>query len=137
MQINMYLLFNGNCEEAMNYYKEALGGKIDTIVRYSDAPMPYAEDQKDKIMHGILNIDGTQIYFSDSGAKANVTIGTNFSISLSFKSDEEIKKAFNALTADGGKITMPLQDTFWGAKFGTFTDKFGINWMFNWDKPKD
>ena len=140
MQINMYIFFNGNCEEAMNYYKGALNGKIESIMRYNDAPMPCPDQQKDKVMHGVLEVDGTRIYFSDSndshtGSEATTKQGGNFAVSLSFKSDDEITKTFNAISA-GGQVTLPLQDMFWGAKFGMCTDKFGVNWMFNCDKPK-
>jgi PhnB protein len=73
--------------------------------------------------------------FSDAGNNHKVNFGDNFSMSVDCKTDEEIEKLFKAMS-EGGHITMPLQDTFWGAKFGMCTDKFGVNWMFNHDKPK-
>jgi len=135
MQMNIYLYFNGNCEEAMNFYKEALGGNIVSMMRYADAPMPSDEDYKSKIMHGVMQAAGSTLMFSDSNKNHDAVTGNNFSVSLGFSSDDEITNTFNAISA-GGKITMPLQDTFWGAKFGMCCDKFGINWMFNFDKPK-
>ncbi len=135
MEINVYLYFNGNCEEAMNFYKDAMGGSIANMVRYGEAPMPTKEEWKNRVMHGVLSLDTTSIFFSDSSEHGDVSFGNNFAVSLSFKSDAEITDAFNALSA-GGNVTMPLQDTFWNAKFGMCTDKFGVNWMFNWDKPK-
>jgi len=135
MSFNVYLFFNGNCEEAMNFYKDAAGGVIESINRFGDSPMPTSEDAKNKVIHAIMDIGGSKVMFSDCGDNRSVNFGDNFSLSLSFNSDESITACFNAVSA-GGKVTMPLQDTFWGAKFGMCTDKFGINWMFNYDKPK-
>jgi PhnB protein len=135
MQFNIYLFFNGNCEEAMNFYKDALGGNIETIARYGDAPMPSSEAYKNKVMHGVLAVGDTRMYFSDSSEQHDAVFGDNFSVSISFNSDADITRAYDAISA-GGKVTMPLQDTFWNAKFGMCCDKFGVNWMFNWDKPK-
>ena len=137
LQVNIYFFFNGNCEEAMNFYKDALDGNIESVMRYGDAPTQASEDYKNKVMHGVLNAQGAQIFFSDSGEQRNVTFGDNFSVSLNFKSDGEINRTFEALSGNGGTITLPLQDTFWGARFGMCTDKYGVNWMFNFDKPKD
>jgi PhnB protein len=131
----IYLFFNGNCEEAMNFYKTVLGGEILSISRYGDTPMPGSEDYKDKVMHGIMQVAGTTMMFSDSSEQKKTVFGDNFSISIDCKSDGEITSAFEAMSK-GGTVTMPLQDTFWGAKFGMCCDKFGVNWMFNFDKPK-
>ena len=135
MSLNVYLYFNGNCEEAMNFYQNATGGTIDTLQRYGDNPMGASIAHKDKVLHAVMTIYGTTVMFSDSNEQRNVNFGDNFSLALDFKTDESITNAFTALSA-GGTITMPLQDTFWGAKFGMCTDKFGVNWMFNFDKPK-
>ncbi len=135
MSLNVYLFFNGNCEEAMNFYKDASGGTIDSLQRYGDNPMGASIAQKDKVLHGVMTIYGCTLMCSDSNEKRSVNFGDNFSLALDFKSDEDITKAFEALSA-GGTITMPLQDTFWGAKFAMCTDKYGVNWMFNFDKPK-
>lgn len=136
MQLYAYLFFNGNCEEAMNFYKDAFGGEIKAISRYNEAPMPFAEEDANKVMHGEMDVIGTKILFSDCPADRAANFGNNISLSLGFNNDAEITAAFNAISA-GGTITMPLQDTLWGAKFGMCTDKFGVNWMFNWDKPKE
>lgn len=135
MSLNMYLYFNGNCEQAMNFYVNATGGTIGAIQRYGDAPMGASEAYKNKVLHATFTIYGATVMCSDSNEKKIVNFGDNFSIALDFKSDDEIARAFEALSA-GGTITMPLQDTFWGAKFGMCCDKFGVNWMFNYDKPK-
>lgn len=87
-------------------------------------------------MHGVLDLGGSKIFFSDAGGNLVVTNGNSVKVSLAFTSQEAIDNAFAALS-EGGTITMALQDTFWGARFGMCTDKFGINWMCNWDKPKE
>ena len=135
MEMNIYLYFNGNCEEAMNFYKDILGGEMVNVSRYSDSPMQTDEADKNKILHAVMQVAGTTMMFSDSMGQHATIQGNNFSVSLNFHSDEEITRTFDAFSA-GGNVTMPLQDMFWGAKFGMCSDKFGINWMFNWDKPK-
>jgi PhnB protein len=135
MQANIYIYFNGNCEEAMNYYKGALGASIEMLVRYSDAPKPSDDAQKNKILHGVLDIGGSKVYCCDSSENHKTVTGDNFSVSLRFDTQEECNSTFANLSA-GGKIIMPLQDTFWGAWFGMCADKYAIHWMFNWEKPK-
>jgi PhnB protein len=135
MKNAVYLMFNGNCEEAMNFYKDKLGGTISEMQRYGDTPESSSESYKNKIMHAIMDLGGLTLMFSDANEARNVTFGDNFSIALDFKSDGELNRAFDALST-GGQVTMAVQDTFWGATFGMCTDKFGINWMFNYDKPK-
>lgn len=136
MGLNAYLFFNGNCEEAMNFYKDATGGSIERISRYGEAPMPCSDSEKNLIMHCTLNINGAKLMCSDTAQQREVSFGTNFSMALDYNSDDEMQHAFDALSA-GGVVSMPLQDTFWGAKFGMCTDKFGVKWMFNHDKPKN
>ena len=131
----IYLMFNGNCEEAINYYKEHLGGNVVQMQRYGETPEATSVSYKDKIMHGIMDLQGLTVMFSDAMEERNVTFGDNFSIALDFKSNGDLNRAFDALST-GGRVTMAVQDTFWGATFGMCTDKFGINWMFNYDKPK-
>ena len=136
MKHAIYLYFNGNCEEAINFYKDTLHGTIESTQRFGDAPgMEVSESHKNKILHSVLDLLGMHVMCSDCSEKNKVTFGDNFAIALDFTSDDTIREAFNGLSA-GGKITMPLQDMFWGATFGMCTDKFGINWMFNFDKPK-
>ena len=135
MGIIIYLFFNGNAEEAMNFYKDATGGTIESLQRFGDNPMPCEDAQKNKVMHGVMSMCGSTVMFSDTDGKRQVTLGDNFSISLDFKDPAEQTKIYDAISA-GGVTTMPLQDTFWGATFGMCTDKFGINWMFNHDKPQ-
>ena len=135
MGIVIYLFFNGNAEEAMNFYAQATGGSILNINRYGDNGMACAESEKGKVMHGIITVNGSQMMFSDCGEKKKAVFGDNFSVSVDYKNEDDMRKAFEGLV-QGGTVVMPLQDTFWGATFGMLTDKFGVNWMFNHDKPK-
>jgi len=131
----IYLMFNGDCEEAINYYAKHLGGNITQLQRYGETPQPSSESYKDKIMHGIMDLQGFTIMFSDAMEQRSVVLGDNFSIALDFKSEGELNRAYDALST-GGRVTMAPQDTFWGALFAMCTDKFGVNWMFNYDRPK-
>ena len=139
--VNVYLTFNGNCEEAFNFYKSVFGGEFPYIGRFGDMPaengkeMPEAD--KNKIMHVSLPISQeTMLMGSDTGGEwaSHFVEGNNFSLSLNTNSREEADHLCAALS-EGGVITMPLADTFWGAYFGMWTDKFGINWMVNYDDP--
>ncbi|MDQ3186442.1 MAG: VOC family protein [Pseudomonadota bacterium] len=134
--INPYLSFNDNCEEAFNFYKSVFGGEFLQIVRFKDVPseQPMPEGEGEKIMHVSLPIgQGTTLMASDTPeAFGKVTTGNNFSISIHPDSEEEATNLFNGLSA-GGRVTMPLQKTFWNAYFGMFVDKFGIQWMVNYD----
>ncbi|MCB0721420.1 MAG: VOC family protein [Ignavibacteriae bacterium] len=131
-----YLTFNGNCEEAMNFYKDALDGEIEAMMNFEGAPMEVPEDYKSKVMHSTLKAGDLTLMASDSMPGQPFTAGNNISLSLNFDNEDDQKKTFDNLSA-GGNVTMPLQDTFWGAKFGMCTDKFGINWMFNHDRPEN
>ena len=140
MDYSVYLTFNGNCEEAMNFYKDALGAEMISIQRFGDMPPmpgapPLSDEDKKRVLHCNIGKDGRTIMASDSQAHHPVTFGNNAAISLNFSNEADIDRTFAAISA-GGNITMPLQDTFWGAKFGMCSDKFGTSWLFNWDKPK-
>ncbi|MDR9416609.1 MAG: VOC family protein [Gracilimonas sp.] len=131
--ITPYLFFPGNCEKAMNFYKECLNGEITALQRFGETEMPVDDDHKQKIMHGELKADGITIMFSDGAPHKEITDGNNVQLSINLDSEEEQDRIFDAL-ADGGKITMPLEITFWGARYGMVTDKFGIRWMLNCEK---
>ena len=141
--VNAYLTFEGNCEAAFNFYKSAFGGEFSGINRFGEMPPqdgtpPLSEEAKNRIMHVSLPVSSETILMgSDTmpGMSPDLTVGNNFSISLGVNSREEADKLFAALS-EGGKITMPLEVTFWGAYFGMWTDQFGINWMVNYDLPK-
>lgn len=141
--VNAYLTFNGNCEEAFNFYKSAFGGEFTYIGRYKD--MRPSDDKYcppgdgELIMHVSLPISPeTVLMGSDSSetfGQATV-FGNNVSMSINTDSRENADKLFNTLSA-GGQVKMPMENTFWGAYFGMFTDKFGIHWMVNFDEnPK-
>lgn len=141
--VNPYLNFKGNCEEAFTFYKSVFGGDFAYIGKFKDMPPmegqpPMASEDADKVMHVSLPISKeTNLMGSDvtEGYCANVTMGTNFAVSINADSIEEADKLFNGLSA-GGEVTMPMEKTFWGAYFGMFTDKFGISWMVNFDEDE-
>lgn len=134
--INPYLTFLGNCREAFEFYKSIFGGEFASIDTFGNMPpiegLPSVPDEmKNHIMHVSLPISKETILMgSDTGGEwaPDFKEGNNFSISINTDNKEETNRIFNAL-AEGGKITMPLDVTFWDSYFGTLTDKFGINWM--------
>jgi PhnB protein len=136
MQLTPYLMFNGNCEEALNFYAHSLNGQIKDLMRFEGSPAEDMSSDKNGVMHS--NFEAGEIFFmaSDTSQATGEPINTcGVHLSINFATAEEEEFVFIAL-ADGGKVTMPLQETFWGARFGMLTDKFGINWMFNFDKPQ-
>lgn len=130
MKLITYLTFTGNCEEAMNFYKEALGAEIVLFSRMGDSPMEIPENLKGKIMHARLRIGENELYMSDTFDPSSLNQGNNVSLSIQTEVTTQLETLFNSLSA-GGNVTMPLADAFWGARFGMFVDKFGIHWMFN------
>ncbi len=135
MKFNPYLHFQGNAEEALNFYATALNGTILSVKRYGDSPMPSDEDYKQKIIHSRLTFDGNMIMISDTFKGKTVSTEGNIQLSVEVENEGEIDTVFNNM-AEGGTVTMPLQDTFWGARFGMLKDKFGVNWMFNYELKK-
>ena len=139
--VNPYVNFNGNCEEAFEFYRSVFGGEFLTVMRFKEVPAEELDEshqlpasEAEKIMHIALPLgQGTILMGSDiPEAMGAVTIGDNFSISISADSEAEATDLFNGLSA-GGQVTMPLDKTFWGAVFGMLTDKFGIQWMVSYD----
>jgi PhnB protein len=140
--VNIYLTFNGNCEEAFKFYQSVFGGEFPYIGRFKD--MPAGEGPKlkpgeeNRIMHVSLPISKETILMGcDTGGEwaSGYLQGNNFSISITADSKEETEKLFNGLST-GSKVTMPLSKTFWSESFGMLTDKFGISWMVSFDEPK-
>ncbi len=133
---NIYLNFNGNCEEAFNFYKAAIGGDFNYFSRFGEITesenYKVPEGDKDKVMHVGLPIGNSVLMGSDCGESFSQFFvqGNNFSVSVSVESREEADRLFFSLSKDG-KVTMPMNNTFWGEYFGMFTDKFGINWMIS------
>ena len=133
--LNPYLNFNNTTEEVFNFYKSVFGGEFAMVMRFKDIPAEYRgpAHEDNKIMHISLPVGGNMLMGSDvPEAMGKIVEGNNFQLSLTPSSKEEADKLFNALSA-GGKVTMPMSDSFWGAYFGMCVDKFGINWMINFD----
>jgi PhnB protein len=141
--LNPYLHFNGNTEEAFDFYKSVFGGEFVSFQRYKDMPQgsgdpgceQISEADREKVLHAALPIGkGNVLMASDYPGSMSDTLipGNNVSISLNTESEKETERIFKALSA-GGDIKMPLQKTFWNAYFGMVTDKFGIQWMINYD----
>jgi PhnB protein len=132
-----YLNFDGNTRDAMTFYARCLGGEL-SVMPFSEAPGDFPKDAKDKVMHAKITKNGATVLMASdalAGHGAPFRAGNNFSISLDCETLDEIERLFSAFS-ENGKITMPLQDTFWGARFGMITDQFGTNWMFNFEKPR-
>lgn len=138
---NVYLIFNGNCEDAFNFYRSVLGGEFTYMGRFKEMSpteggrsMPEAD--ANKIMHVSLPISKeTTLMGSDTGGEwaSDFRQGNNFSISLTAASKDEADKLFNGLSG-GGMVKMPMNQTFWGDYFGMFEDKFGVNWMISFNE---
>ena len=136
MQVTPYLIFDGNCEEALNFYAKVLGGNVSGLMRYKDAPGENRMGMAgDKIIHSHVNVGGDVLLMASDGPGGGQGTASAH-LSLNFTDPESIKAAYEGIQ-EGGKVNMPLQDTFWGATFGMVTDKYGVNWMFNYDKPKN
>jgi PhnB protein len=138
--INPYLNFNGNTEEAFNFYKSVFGGEFLAVMRFKENQdcKDWSEADKERIMHIALPIgDGTVLMATDSleSLGQKLSVGNNFYIAISPGSKEEADRIFKGLSA-GGKIEMPMQDMFWGAYYGSFADKFGVQWMVNYTKSR-
>jgi PhnB protein len=134
--IAAYLTFNGNCREAMTFYKDCLGGDLALqTVEETPAAASFPPEAKDKIMHAALTSGPITLFASDNLGAGTSAPGSNFSLCITCSSEAEVKNLFSKLSA-GGKVGHPLEEQFWGAIFGDFTDKFGIRWMTNWDTPK-
>ena len=131
--IDVYLNFDGNCREAMTFYADAFQGELQ-VMTFGETGQCAAADS-DRVMHARLSVGSAVVMASDTMRGMPLGQGTNFFVSVDCESVEEEERFFKDLS-EGGKATMPLQDTFWGARFGMLTDKFGIQWMFNFDKPK-
>lgn len=129
-----YINFKGNAKEAFDVYAAALGGQIVFVQTYAESGQDAKPEMKDKIMHAMLTAGELTIMASDVEEK-DVKEGNQVSLSMDFDSVEEMESVFNKLS-EGANITMPLQDTFWGARFGILTDRFGVSWMFNHDYEK-
>lgn len=136
-KLNPYLNFDGTADKAIALYQSALGAKLDApISRLGEAPgMEVAPEHKNRVMHAVLHVGEGLIMISDGMPGHPFSAGSNMHVVLDFDDVADMTRKFEALAA-GGKISMPLNDTFWGAKFGMLTDAYGINWMFNCELKK-
>jgi len=136
--VNAYINFDGNCDKAFVFYKSVFGGEFQARMSFGEAPgMDVPAAQKDKLMHVALPIGkNTVLMGSDWSPQFGPMVrGNSFALSVNADSQAEADKVFKAL-ADGGQVTMPIGIAFWGAYFGMCTDKFGINWMVNFEMKK-
>ena len=129
--IQPYLFFGGRCEEALEFYRSAVGAEVDMLLRFNENPEPPSPGQvppgfEEKVMHASFRIGGTTLMASD-GCDETIKF-SGFSLSISVISASEADRAFAAL-AEGGTVQMPLAETFWSPRFGMLTDKFGMQWM--------
>jgi PhnB protein len=134
MQLEPYLFFDGKCEEALNFYKKAFGGEIEGISRWSEMPKdaggpPVTPETANRVMHAYFKSPGVTFMASDASPGKKYGEGP-ISLSIDAANVAEAERVFNYL-AGGGNVEMPLQDAFWGAKFGMLTDKYGIDWMIS------
>ena len=136
-QINSYLTFNGNCREAMTFYKECLGGElIFQTVGESPLSRKMPKKMKDCILHSTLTKGSLILMGSDMVSDWGLIKGNSVSLSLNCNSEEEIKN-FYAKLSNGGSKNHPLEDSFWGALFGDLIDKFGNHWILNFNKKQN
>nr|WP_294900304.1 VOC family protein [uncultured Pedobacter sp.] len=141
--VNAYLMFDGNCEAVFNFYKSVFGKEFSSFSRFGEIPaeekMPALDEEgNNRVMHVSLPISAETILMGSDimpGMGMGLTVGDNFSVAIGASSKEEADQLFTALS-EGGKVKMPIEMTFWNAYFGMLTDKFGINWMVNFDLIK-
>lgn len=128
--LNVYFSFPGTCEEALNFYKNCFGGEILSMQRFGDSPMETEDAHKQRIMHAEFKSDGIYFMASDSMPGDTPTSGSVVQLSINLEDAADQERIFQRLS-EGGTVTMPLQQTFWGAVFGMLIDKFGVHWMLN------
>ncbi|HEU4383948.1 MAG TPA: VOC family protein [Anaeromyxobacteraceae bacterium] len=130
-QVNPYLLFNGKAEQAIKLYQSALGARTESLSRFGEVQgTQFAPEHRNRVMHALLRIGVGVVMLSDTMPNEPVPTQGNVEVCLDFDDVGEMRTRFEALSA-GGKVRLPLQDTFWGATFGMLTDAFGIRWMLN------
>ena len=127
--VQPYLFFGGRCDEALEFYRSAVGAEVEMLSRFKDAPQPGMAQpgMEDKVMHASFRIGETTLMASDGRCEGQPRF-EGFSLSIVVPDEKKAETVFNAL-ADGGKVTMPLEKTFWAPKFGMLEDQFGVGWM--------
>jgi PhnB protein len=135
MRMNPYLAFDGQCEAALTFYQQCLGGEIVMMLKYAGSPMTEQTPPEwlDKIMHGRL-VFGDNVLMGSDNPPQFKTKAQGFHVCLSFDEPAEAERVYNALSP-GGTLTMPIQETFWALRFAMFVDKFGTPWMINCERP--
>ena len=134
MQVEPYLFFEGRCEEAVEFYRKALGAEAIMLMRYKDSPEPpppgkLPPGSENKVMHASLRIGDTTVMVSDGFSQGQPRF-QGFALSITVPDEGRAEQLFAAL-ADGGQVQMPLAKTFWSPRFGMLTDRFGVGWMIN------
>jgi PhnB protein len=134
--VTTYLNFDGKTGEAMQFYAKCLSAKLE-IQTFKDARMAAPNTDPNRVIHARLSTkkNGTLLMASDTMPGQPFSQGNNFHVSLDCDTPAELEKHFTLL-GQGGRVTMPVQDTFWGAKFGMLIDRYGVGWMFNCEMPK-
>jgi PhnB protein len=127
-KLSPYLIFSGTCKQALEFYKECLNGEFTLIQTFGDSPIAVPDGYKQKIMNSEFRAGEVSFMASDCMPGDEIPIGRNFALLIHFSEIEEQEKVFNNLLA-GGKVIMPLEDSFGGARFGMLVDKYGIQWM--------
>ena len=128
--VQPYLFFGGHCEDALNFYREAIGAEVDRLVRFKDSPEPHRDMPEcfaDKVMHASVRIGATTFMCSDGRCEGPPTF-EGFSLSITVPDEKEAERVFGALSKDG-TVVMPLEKTFWAPKFGMLEDRYGVSWM--------
>jgi PhnB protein len=129
VQVQPYLFFDGRCEEAVDFYKKAIGAQVEVLMRWKDSPdkSMCSPQNENKVMHGSVKVGDTAVLVSDGRCEGKPTF-QGFALTISAKTEAEADKLFGAL-AEGGQVQMPLAKTFFSPKFGMCADKFGVGWM--------
>ncbi|OHD15117.1 MAG: hypothetical protein A2Y38_11395 [Spirochaetes bacterium GWB1_59_5] len=135
-KLNPYLSFNGTCEAALSFYKKCFGGEL-KIMTVGASPMAASmpKEMQSSVMHGLLEADGIRIMASDMLDGDKLERGNAMSLMLQCSSEAELRDLFGKLSP-GGTVNAPVKEEFWGAIYGDLTDKFGVRWMLNYDKPQ-
>ncbi len=135
MTVDAYIIFNGNCREAVEFYAQVFETEKPQIMTFGESPsdpkFPLPEEAKDLVMHTRLNIKGSNVMFSDNFPGMPFIVGNNISLTIVSDNLDEIKSFFNQLR-EGGIVGMELQETFWSKCYGNVTDKFGIQWQLSY-----
>lgn len=136
MPVVAYMIFNGNCREAVDYYADVFNAGKPDIMKFGDMPpeegYELPEDAKDMVMHASIKVHGSEVMFSDGMPGSTVPFGKNINLTVVSDNLEEMTAEFNRMAEDG-KVMMGLQKTFWSPAYGALEDKFGVEWQFSYD----